>query len=162
MFSSKHFILILLALILFCATTKAQQTIPASGGNATGSGGTSSYTVGQTFYTTNSGSNGSVAQGVQQPYEISVVIGITEAKGISLSCSVYPNPTIDFLTLKVENFKSASLSFQLFDMSGNILETKKVEVAETKINMSAYKQGTYFLKVISSNKEVKTFKIVKN
>lgn len=33
----------------------AQQATSAAGGNATGSGGTVSYTVGQVFYTTNSG-----------------------------------------------------------------------------------------------------------
>ena len=43
----------------------AQETVPATGGDATGSGGTSSYTVGQVVCTTNTGSNGSVAQGVQ-------------------------------------------------------------------------------------------------
>ena len=43
----------------------SQETIPASGGAAIGSGGTSSYSVGQLVYTTNTGS-GTVTQGVQQ------------------------------------------------------------------------------------------------
>jgi hypothetical protein len=68
----------------------AQSTIPATGGNAAGNGGSVSYTVGQIVYTTVSGTNGSVAQGVQQPYEISVVTGI-ENKEINLSCSIYSN-----------------------------------------------------------------------
>jgi hypothetical protein len=42
---------------------------PQAGGEATGSGGSVSYSVGQVVYTTNTGINGSVAQGVQQPYE---------------------------------------------------------------------------------------------
>ena len=48
----------------FCAN--AQDAIPATGGDATGSGGSASYTVGQIGYTTNTGTNGSVAEGVQQ------------------------------------------------------------------------------------------------
>ena len=64
---------------------QAQEAIPATGGEASGSGGSASYTVGQVVYTTNVGTNGnSVAEGVQQPYEISVVTGIPEAKDISL------------------------------------------------------------------------------
>ncbi len=46
----------------------AQEATLASGGNATGSGGSVSYSVGQVVYTTNIGTTGSVAQGVQQAY----------------------------------------------------------------------------------------------
>jgi len=82
----------------------AQQTVSSAGGNAaTGGGGTVSYTVGQVAYTTiTNGVNGSVAQGVQQPYEISVVTALEEANDISLEFSVYPNPFTDYLILKIE------------------------------------------------------------
>jgi hypothetical protein len=52
-----------------------QNTIPAAGGNAKGSGGSASFTVGQIFYTKLSGTNGSVVQGIQQPHEISMPNG---------------------------------------------------------------------------------------
>ena len=140
----------------------AQESIPASGGSGSGSGGSMSYTVGQAVYTTNTGSNGSVAQGVQQPFEISVVNGIKETKGISLQCSVYPNPTIDFITLKVEDYKVQQISYQLFDVIGNLLENKNVESNVTSIEMKNLAPSTYFLKVFDNQKEVKTFKIIKN
>jgi len=142
----------------------AQEAIPASGGNASGSGGSSSYSVGQMVYTTNTGTNGSVAQGVQQPFEISVVTGIDEAKDITLQCMAFPNPTIDNLNLKVDastTLSIQSLSYQLFDVSGKLLETKKVEGSETSIAMGSLVPATYFLKVIQNNKEIKTFKIIK-
>ena len=92
---------------------QAQTAIPATGGNVSGTGGSVSYSVGQVVYTTNTGgANGSVAQGVQQPFEISVVTGIDEANGITLQCSAYPNPTTDFLKLKVENFILHPSSFK--------------------------------------------------
>lgn len=140
----------------------AQEAIPASGGNASGSGGSSSYIIGQVVYITNTGLNGSVAQGIQQPFEISVVIGIEEAKFITLQCVTYPNPATDFLILKVYNYENMSLSYQLYDINGKLLENKKVEGNETSIAMSNLIPATYFLKVIQSNKEVKTFKIIKN
>jgi len=142
---------------------QAQTAVPATGGNASGSGGTVSYSVGQVAYTTNTGgSNGSVAQGVQQPFEISVITGLEEAKGISLSLSAYPNPTTDFLNLKVENYDNTNLSYQLFDMNGKLLESKKITGNQTSIVMSNLVPATYFVKVTESNKEVKTFKIIKN
>jgi hypothetical protein len=141
---------------------QAQETIPATGGNALGSGGSMSYSVGQVVYTTNTGTNGSVAQGVQQPYEISIVIGIEEAKGIKLTISAFPNPTTDFLTLKVENYDKENLSYQLFDMQGKFLENKKITDNQTSIVISNLVPATYFVKVTEGNKEVKTFKIIKN
>jgi hypothetical protein len=142
---------------------QAQTAVPATGGNASGSGGTVSYSVGQVVYTTNTGgSNGTVAQGVQQPFEISVVTGLEEAKGISLSISAYPNPTTDFLNLKVENYENTNLSYQLFDIGGKLLETKKITGNQTNIVMGNLVPATYFVKVTEGNKEVKTFKIIKN
>ena len=142
---------------------QAQEAIPATGGEASGSGGSASYTVGQVFYTTQTGTNGnSVAQGVQQPYEISVVTGLEEAKGISLSISAYPNPTTDYLTLKIKDFELSILHFQLYDMTGKLLQSEKITGNQTSIIMSNLVPATYFVKVIQGNKEVKTFKIIKN
>ncbi len=141
---------------------QAQEAIPATGGNASGSGGSVSYSVGQVVYTTNTGTNGSVAQGVQQPYEISVVTGLEVAPGINLTCLAYPNPTTDFLQLKVESEKLKDLIYQLFDINGKLLENKKVEDDETSIVMSNLVPAIYFLKIIQNNKEVKSFKIIKN
>jgi len=154
----------LLTFTFSLSTLMAQETIPATGGNASGSGGTVSYSVGQVVYTTNTGANGSVAQGVQQAFEISVVTGIEEAKGINLVVSAYPNPTTDFLILKVDASASLSiksLSYQLFDMNGKLLQNKKIEGNETSIVMSNLVPATYFVKVTEGNKEVKTFKIIK-
>ena len=67
----------------------AQTSINASGSSASGAGGSISYSLGQVVYTTHTGTNGSVALGVQHPYEISVVTAIEEAKGINLSVTVY-------------------------------------------------------------------------
>jgi hypothetical protein len=156
-----------IALIVFCmfvfgTAIQAQNAIPASGGNDFGYGGSVSFTVGQTFYTTNPGTNGSVAQGVQQPYEISIVTGIEEAKDISLEILVYPNPATEFVKLKIENYEVQNLRFQLYDINGSLLQDNKVEDNETIIVMINYVSATYFLKVTDKNKVIKTFKIIKN
>jgi len=155
----------LFLLVLGLTGIQAQNTVSVTGGNATGSGGTSSYTIGQIVYTTNTGTNGSTAQGVQQPYEISVVSGIEQAQGISLNVSAYPNPAMDFLTLKIDASNSLniqSISYWLYDISGKLLENKKVTGIETNISMKNIPAAAYFLKVTDNNKEVKTFNIIKN
>ena len=155
-------------LMAFGAVTslQAQETVTTTGGEANGGGGSASYTVGQVFYTTQTGTNGnSVAQGVQQPFEISVVTGIEQAKNINLICSAYPNPTTDYLILKVDastTLSIQSMSYQLFDINGKLLENKKIEGNKTSIVMGNLVPAIYFLKVFDNNKEVKTFKIIKN
>lgn len=152
----------LLLLGLGLTGLQAQEGINATGGDATGSGGSASYSVGQVVYTTNQGTNGSVAQGVQQPFEISVVVGIEEANDIKLLVSAYPNPSTDYLTLEVKDFKLSTLSFHLYDMQGKHLQTQKITSSQTSIVMSNLVPATYFVKVLEGNKEVKTFKIIKN
>ena len=141
---------------------QAQAVIPAIGGDYIGSGGSVSYSVGQAFYITNRGTNGSVAQGVQQAFEITDLTGIESPRGITLQYSAFPNPTSGFLKLKVEDFNMENLFYQLYDMSGKLLEYKMVKGNETIIVMSQLMPATYFLKVIQNTKEVKSFKIIKN
>jgi len=141
---------------------QAQTSVNATGGDASGSGGSASYSVGQVVYNANTGTNGSVAEGVQQPYEISVVTGLEEAKGINLSVSAYPNPTTDYLQLKVESEKLKDLSYQLYDMQGKLLQSEKMTGSQTSIVMSNLVPSTYFVRVISGNQSIKEFKIIKN
>ena len=141
---------------------QAQTSVNATGSNASGSGGSVSYSVGQVVYTNNTGTNGSVAQGVQQAFQISVVTGLEQAKGINLSVSAYPNPTTDYLTLSIAEFEISNLTYQLYDISGKLLQSEKITGNQTSIAMSNLVPANYFVKVIQGNKKVKTFKIIKN
>jgi hypothetical protein len=142
-------------------TAQAQQATTATGGNASGSGGTVAYSVGQIIYATNTGTTGSVAQGMHQPYEISIVLGI-EGNSINLELTAYPNPASNYLTLNVGNSELSTLNFQLYDISGKLIEIRKIISSSEIIVMENLPSATYFLKVRNNNKEVKTFKIVKN
>ena len=137
----------------------AQESPTATGGEAMGTGGTASYSIGQVFYTTHLGTNYNVAQGVQQAYEISTTVGINEI-AINLELSVYPNPTTNYLTLKVE--KPEGLSYQVYDMQGRLIASNKVVGISTKIEMGSLASATYFLNVVKDNQIIKTFRIIKN
>jgi hypothetical protein len=152
---------IILIILLLCSfwtiVVQAQQTIPVTGGNATGSTGSVSYSVGQILYNTILGTNGTVAQGVQQPYEISVVTAIENTEGITLEYKVYPNPTKGLITLTINgNFR-----YRIYDLSGILLQDKKIESGKTEISLESHSFSMYFLKVIKDNQEVKVFKIIK-
>jgi len=153
---------IVILLIFGQSNLQAQESIPITGGEASGSGGSASYTVGQVVYKTNVGTNGnSVVEGVQQPYEISVVTSIPEAKDINLFVSAYPNPTTNYLTVKVKNCKIANLQYQIFDINGKLSQTIKATGQETKIETSNLVEGNYFVKILDNKKAIKVFKIIK-
>jgi hypothetical protein len=158
--------LLFLITFLFAANSiAAQEAVVASGGKAIGSGGSVEFSIGQFVYNTYSTSSGSVAQGLQQPYEISVVTGINDYNFIDLKFSVYPNPTSDLLNLVVAAPAQKdlhSMLYQLFDVNGRLLENQKIIDQETHIQMSNYSNGIYLLRVLDGAKTVKTFKIIKN
>ena len=145
----------------------AQSETTTSGGEAKGSGGIVSYTIGQIAYQSQGGSCGTVSQGVQQTYQISTATGI-ENKAISLvQVSAYPNPATDYLTLQIDNSAQtrpdlSQLSCQLYDMQGKLLQSQKLTNNQTKIDMSALVSSIYFVRVINKNQSIKVFKIIKN
>jgi len=151
----------LISLIFLLPELTAQNCIAVSGGEASGSGGAVSYTIGQVFYSSNSGSSGTVTEGVQQPAEIFVITGITQTD-IKLKVSVFPNPAKLFVILKVDDEKVEKLRYQLYDIDGKLLITKNITENETSIDISMLKPSVYFLKVINGNREEKSFKIIKN
>jgi len=139
---------------------QAQEASVTAGGEAIGSGGTSSYSIGQIAYTTNIGSNGSLSEGVQQAYEISTTLGI-EITEINLTLKAYPNPTINNLTLQIGNYINQNLSFQLFNLNGKKLKQGKVTNDLTVIGMNTMPTGAYLLSVLNKNSLIKTFRIIK-
>lgn len=153
--------IVLLAAGLFWACfAQAQESTNTSGGDATGSGGTVAYSVGQVVYTTNTGTNGSVAQGVQHAYEI-FTVGINETE-LNISLTAFPNPTTENLTLQISDYNNEKLSYQLFDMQGKQLSKAQIVAQQTQINMNSLPTATYFVYVVNQeNKIVQSFKIVK-
>jgi hypothetical protein len=153
---------IFLLLVIGLTKLSAQEVVPASGGNASGNGGSVCYTIGQISYTYCSGINGSVLQGIQQAYEISIVSGLEDDVIANLICYVYPNPTTDFVMLKVENYVIENLAYQLYDLSGKQLLNSTIVFTETSIDMKRFGPAIYFLKITQIDKVVKTFKIIKH
>lgn len=141
---------------------QAQTSVNTIGGNAWGSGGSASYSIGQVVYQTHSRTNTSIIEGVQQPYEILVVTQIEKVKGINLTFSAYPNPTIDILTLEVKKSDLSNLNYQLYDIQGKLLQSHKITEPKTNIVMSHLVPSVYFIKVTEGQKELKIFKIIKN
>jgi hypothetical protein len=149
----------------FLSGLKAQSALVASGGSASGSAGAVSYTIGQVTYTNASSSSGDVSQGVQQAFEI-FSLGVDHFPKISLSMSVYPNPSTDYVILKTGDYTLEDFAYQLFDLTGKQISHQRITNYETKITMEGLSVSTYLLKISAKDKDgqsiIKTFKINKN
>lgn len=159
----KNFVKMLIAFCLFGygSTLLAQETVSSAGGNASGEGGSVSYTIGQIVYTSTTGPEGSISHGVQHPYEIWIVTGFDNAYDISLECMVFPNPTSHHIFLKVKNDNLENLSYNLFNLNGKLLKHQKIVDPKTTIQMEHLNPAIYFLKITKGGELVKTFKINK-
>ncbi|MGB0402917.1 MAG: T9SS type A sorting domain-containing protein [Salibacteraceae bacterium] len=139
----------------------AQNTILTSGGNASGSGGSSSYSLGQINYTSQENSENSVSAGVQQVYIIEIADAVNE-ENHRFNLNAYPNPTANTLWINADLNNDEKIVYALFDTNGKIIKKENLVQKETKIDMIDLPSATYYLKIIGTNQqEIKTFKILK-
>lgn len=151
--------------ILFCFLFSSilfpiygQDNTVSSGGNASNATGSVSYTVGQVFYSSADGENGSINQGVQQPYSAEIITGI-ELREVTLQ--LFPNPTNELALLKVETEFIGLLSYSLYDESGRLIQSSSINSLESPIQLSGNSSGIYFLNVQNSSQIIKSFRIIK-
>jgi hypothetical protein len=152
-----------LFLLLGIGGLHAQETVSATGGESTGAGGSVSYTIGQVFYITNFDPSGSITEGVQQPFEISIETGV-DLPGINMNISAYPNPIMNYLHLEVDASASHSfqtMHYQLIDTNGRLIASDRIIGNVTTIDTSELSPATYFVKILGDSEELKTFKVIK-
>lgn len=154
----KYLLCLFLTLVFF--EMQAQSNTLASGGTATGSSGTLSYSLGQIDYSTLTGSGGSLSEGVQQPFEIAS-LDADVYPNIILQMKVYPNPFETQIILSISDFTSEYLEYTVYDMQGKLLISNKISTVETSVSLENQQAATYLLQVTDSGQLLKTFIIIK-
>jgi hypothetical protein len=153
-------------LMLFSVLTEllAQNGITISGNTSSGKENSVSYSTGQMNYIINKESSGSLTHGIIQAYFISTVNETEKAISSCLFYSTTPIPTTDYLILKIEYPASTAISdfrYEHYDTNGKLNVFKKLESNETVIDLDNLIPATYYLKVLYSENNYKTFKIIK-
>lgn len=89
--------------------------------------------------------------------------GIENQTSVSSEMRVYPNPAVNFLNVDFGNAQiSGNVSFELFNQSGKMVSSEKINSNDSKISIitSSYPTGVYTYRIISDNKVIKTDKVV--
>ena len=136
----------------------AQQNTLAAGANASSAEGSISYSIGQMDFSNVSSSNGSVNQGVQQPFEF-FVSSVLEF-GNENSFSIFPNPTNEILNIS-QSFFSEKIEMRLLDMSGRLVLSDQLNAPQHQIDLRTLSQGVYNLTLIKNNQILTSFKVIK-
>ena len=153
---------ILISLILFLPLlTQAQKGFVSSGGEAHGSTGTISFSIGQAFYAPVFTEKGSHSPGIQQTYEV-LELPTQEFFSTNLQLAVYPNPATHRITLDIEHSEISGLTYDLFSTSGQILRTGAIRDTKTEVSLEEFGAAIYLLKVFRNSELLKTFQIIKN
>lgn len=77
--------------------------------------------------------------------------------------SVFPNPATSDLNFRVTTELVTIKAYQVIDLTGRVIDQKSVDnVAQTSLNISDYKTGVYFLRVITQDNQVVLTRFLKN
>jgi len=142
----KSLLFISFLLIVISFHTKAQEVISSGGDYYENADISVSWTIGEPITETISNSSNILTQGFHQ-------------SKLTVSISLFPNPTQDFVNLKVGDY--ANLTFQLYSFNGKLIQTNKLFSENTEIKMNSLSASAYFLKILKRNKIIKTFQIIK-
>ncbi len=153
---------ILTICLFFSPLLNAQQleVVNSGGGYHENSEGSITFSIGEVVIETMAHGDLCFTQGFCQAYV--TITAINELQNLDYELLVYPNPTKNYVILKITRDKLADLKYLLFDLHGRLLKTEQIRSNETTIPFSFYMPSTYYLKIIDGQKEVKIFKIIKS
>ena len=144
-------------LFLFSIVSMGQQSVVASGGDATGSSGSISYSVGQIAYTHSP--TGNLNEGVQQPFEI--FITSVDDSFYEFQLNLYPNPTSQELIVEMKNY-SDGISASIYDIEGRLIQEIDLLSAVTSIPVSNWAAASYFIRLTDKAGRSAGYQVVKH
>jgi hypothetical protein len=76
-------------------------------------------------------------------------VGIIETQNRKLSFSIYPNPTADIVTLKLDNLNHSNLTVNIYNLTGTLVKTVKLHQNIQQINVHDLVNGIYMVEIKS-------------
>jgi len=142
----------------FCQNTNLE--VISTGGDYMKKANSSlSWTIGEIATETLSDTSNILTQGFQQSKL--TVISIKENEIPEFDIKVYPNPTKYLLSIEIDSEEINDFQIMLFDLSGKKISQTKMTEKKKNIDMNIYPTSTYILKITKKEKEISSYKIIK-
>lgn len=147
---------IIVAIAIFGSLDYSAQTVISAGSVSSQSTNVSlEGTIGEPITHTYTGTNAALTQGFQQSGL--EVVGVIENETFQIS--IYPNPTVNYLTISSDNTLIKSII--IIDLNGKILVKNNEIVSTWNYDLSDLSNGTYLVKVENEKQILNTYKIIK-
>jgi hypothetical protein len=146
-------------LVFFTSAVMAQERATSAGGEVSNSTGSVSYSIGLPDYVNSTSADGSITQGVQQPYEL-FALGV-ENWDATVNIVVFPNPTTGFITVTIDN-SLENVAYTLTDLNGKIVKMGTLQGAASMIDLSEIAASNYYLNIQVAEQLVRSYQLVKN
>jgi len=159
----KKRLLLFFGMLIICYYINGQtiqnSVVSSTGGSVSTSTLKMDFTLGETVTETLSAGGNTLTQGFHQTNLTLVAIENVE---LFAEISIFPNPTSEFVNIDIPvNYKLMEIS--MFDVTGKLLKTKANATGLVTFDVNNLATGTYYLQVINpKNKDLKTFKLIKN
>lgn len=136
-----------------------QSAVLSAGGDALGTGGSVSFSLGQLADDHPAATTGNVQEGVQQPY----VDGSTSiASHVAQSDAyVYPTVTVDLVTIVLQDATGQPCNATLIDAQGRTVLQRLVSDARTDLSLTHLACGVYQLLLVDAVGAQRSFTIIK-
>lgn len=145
------------ALLTIGHSVWGQQGVVGLGGEASGAGGSLSYSLGQVGYRALEGTGGTNAAGVQQPYEYLVLA--VEAPPEDHTVQVAPNPTADGVQLTFEAMPDPGAQYLVLDAAGQVVRTATITATTVHVPLGDLPAAVYLLRITGTSP--RTFQLIK-
>lgn len=143
--------------------TVSHTVLGSDGGHAAGSGGSISWTIGETVSGTYSSSSNITTVGFLQTEQVDVVT-LLKDQGAETQLLVYPNPVKEELKINLSGLNEGYYQLEITDAIGKRIYSTGTNVTadqhSVNIKVNEYSAGNYFLNI--KNKDFdKSIKIIK-
>jgi hypothetical protein len=143
---------------LSVAQSLAPEVIATSGTSFNNGTSQLDWTLGEpATLTHNTGSN-NLTQGFHQPNLSVTAINTLET---TFSVTIFPNPSTDYIQIHFKDLKT-NVTIELFSSDGKLLESKKINNNEIRLDMTSYKAGAYLLSVKDEHSKIKNYQVIKS
>ena len=152
----KLLIICILSLFSSYFHLRAQTGFSTCGGDVSTVEHSISFSMGQVFYLSAFSTANYYSQGLQHSNLVSQPNGIEDLTDNNLLISLYPNPVINELHLKLKDLDMSGLNIKLYNSLGKMVMQTSFKTSEQILKMDNYASGIYML-VVSDNQIIRGF-----
>lgn len=150
----------IVVLLLAPFSMSGQVSVNSSGGEAIGSNGSVSFSVGQVDYINFSSAQNMMSEGVQQPIEL-YTVKIEELQE-KVYLTLYPNPTTQNLWLQFDGAVHNRKKIEVYSISGQKVKSLEIDESKPQLDVSDLANGTYIIRVYAHGTVLFTKRFVKS